>query len=85
MIKRELYEDKMPVGMSNTKAPVLIYSFNYGIDDTVIYSDANRTSYHSSKIYSGVNERFYFKAFGRRIYFDDCIILNYTGVTLSNV
>lgn len=76
MIKKELYEDKMPVGMSNTTAPVLIYSsVYYGIDDTVIYSDINRTSYHSSKIYTGVNERFYFKAFGRRIYFDDCIIL----------
>ena len=75
MTKRELYEDKMPVGMSNTAAPVLIYSVNYGIDDTVIYSDANRASYHSSKIYNGGNERFYFKAFGSRIYFDDCIRL----------
>ena len=75
MTKRELYEDKMPVGMSNTTAPVLIYSVNYGVDDTVIYSDANRDSYHSSKIYTGMSGRFYFKAFGRRIYFDNCIRL----------
>ncbi len=75
MTKRELYEDKMPVGMSNTKVPVLIYSVNYGIDDTVIYSDADRANYYSSKIYSGMSGRFYFKAFGKRIYFDDCIKL----------
>ena len=58
-------------GISNTVA-VLIYSIEYGINDSVIWGFSNEDKLHKCRIYYAQhNDRNFFSYCGKRFYLDE--------------